>query len=333
MLPADLEVSSLVARPLFVTIAAVLLAGQVPDVGEPDNTVTAAAATLALMTVAIIRHSVPALGLLSISYSGQVSFGDKVVHNVEEHIREDATSVVKWRVPILGDMLRQGVRRGDSTSIGGAIRALRLFLAAYIAATRDNPDARIYTFPDGHETVGWFGYDLALVMRAGAEDTMTNVTAEEDMDVVGRAMGEFAVEFVQAGYVEEVIYMIDALVGAGVSIHQLTPSGAVSVFTKATAGLARVEKAAEEDDDYDLAAKALAGWAVVTGYQALHFGLDPPPRLVSDVADMGPEPPWYPAADVIMDEKFLIRWGNKLPQGYEGPVAALAWANEARDDG
>ncbi len=46
VLPLNPRVRAVVARPLVITAVALLLAGQVPDAGEPSHAVTAAVATL-----------------------------------------------------------------------------------------------------------------------------------------------------------------------------------------------------------------------------------------------------------------------------------------------
>jgi hypothetical protein len=332
LLPQDLEIGQLVARPLLVTIAALLLAGQVPDADEPAEALTAAAATLALMAVSIIRTAAPALPALFFGYSAPINFSNKVLEGVEDYMRDGATDMVKYRVAIFEDMLRAGIRRGDSKAIGGAVTGLRGFLDAYMAASNDNPDARTFVYEnDGHEEKGWFGSDLADTLRNGAEDSMSNVTSENDMDLVGRALGEFAVVFVKAGYDEEAKYMIDALLQTGVSVHQIVPSGAINLFIKSTDGLVRAERTAEEVGNGDLAARALVAWAVVTAYQYIHFELEHPPRFEVDVAGMGPRPPWYPAGALITEREFINRWHNKLPRGEEPPLAWLQWGREEHD--
>jgi hypothetical protein len=125
--------------------------------------------------------------------------------------------------------------------------------------------------------------------------------------------------------------MIDALMQTGVCVHQIVPSGAINIFTKSTDGLVRVERAAEEVGNGDLAARALAAWAVVTAYRHIHFELELPPRFEVDIARMGPRPPWYPAGELIMEAEFINRWHNKMPRGEEPPLAWLQWGREEHD--
>ena len=270
----------------------------------------------------------PALPVLFTGYSAPVNFANKVLEDVEDYMRDGVLEMVKYRVAILEDMLRGGVRRGDSTAIGVASSAMWRFANAYLSATKDNPDARTFVYPDGDESTGWFADELADALRNAAEDSMTSPTSEDDADTIGRALGRIAVDFVEAGYDVEAKHMIEALARAGVSSHQVAASGAINVYTKSTDGLVRAENAAEQHGNGDLATHALAGWAVVTAYQHAHFDLDPPPRFAVDIGDLGPRPPWVPAAALISEADFVSRWHNKLPAGIDAPLACLQWGLE-----
>lgn len=74
VLPFHPRVRAVVVRPLVITATALLLAGQVPDAGEPSHAVTAAVATLALATIGVLRYSATSLQALYAEFTAPVVF-------------------------------------------------------------------------------------------------------------------------------------------------------------------------------------------------------------------------------------------------------------------
>ena len=145
VLPFNPRVRAVVVRPLLITAVALLLAGQVPDSGDPSDAVTAAVATLVLATISVLQYSARSLQALYSEFTAPVIFAQQVLADVRAYLERGKTGNVVFRAGLLTEMLGQAVQRGDSRSISAALHAIDRLHEAYIAAAQKNPGARRMT--------------------------------------------------------------------------------------------------------------------------------------------------------------------------------------------
>lgn len=330
LLITDAPIRGAVIRPLTIAAVALLLSGQIPDVGSPSPGITSAAATLVLATVWIVVSSGLVVTDSLVRYTAPVVFAQQVIDEVQFYVESQAVGVVKYRVALLGDMARMAIRRGDSTSLSAAMTGMRKFQQAYIDAVQATPDSRRYTFDDGQTVDGWLGHDLASAIGGAVDDVLAHQASEIDYELASTQLCHAAEEFVRADLDVEAQAMVDALISSGTSIHQISTSGAVNIQARASDGLASVVRIARERGLASLAAWALAGWCVVQSYAQTHFGLEHHPRWEVGLEDMGDDPQWHEAADlIVLPGEFAMRWFNKMPGGYVAVIGTLA-QSEAR---
>jgi hypothetical protein len=135
---------------------------------------------------------------------------------------------------------------------------------------------------------------------------------EHDLNAVADTLERVTVAAVKAHQVVEARALIQALVRVGVSSHQVRPQ-TVNLWPQSAPTLGRVERVAEEERQVDVAADALAAWALVVAYPVYHFG-HPHPSYFSSVEQLGDAPPWNAARQVIESDDFQRSWANKLEE-------------------
>jgi len=305
---------------------ALLLAGSVPDHGPPSHGLTAGATTTALAAASTVVTSAALLPALLLRYTAPFNFVGLVVDDTHTYLSAGLVDMVVFRVGLLAEMLRASVRRGDSTSIAAALSGLRRLQTGYIAAAAENPAARFHTYETGEQIEGWLGDPLRGALVRAAEEGMVGNIAEEDSDQIGVALREATVDAIRAGQRKEARELIQGPFQLGVSVYQVVGSGVINVYLKSPEGLVLAEQAAEEAGEVELATEALAAWAVVTSYAQTQFGMDLHPLWVETVGELGSQPPWHAAAELVMSQEFLRRWMNKMPQGPDAVVINLQLA-------
>jgi hypothetical protein len=112
---------------------------------------------------------------------------------------------------------------------------------------------------------------------------------------------------------------IDGLGQLGTSAHQVAPGGAINWHGPPAEVLARLEAAAEENGQRDLAVYSLAMWALVVSYPVFHFGQRKHPLWDRCIRDMGDAPAWDRAIALVRSPQWAAIWGNKQYEG-AGPV-------------
>lgn len=172
LLGLDEDIQTAVVRPLLLAAAALLLAGQVPDVGTPTPIATAAVATCVLATIALFfRAALVLVGLLG-RYTGPRSFSQYAVEPVYNELADGATGLVVLRGPLLGEALKAALRRGDSVAVQATLEAIMDMQAAYLSAVQVRPNVRRHSVEDGSRRDNWLAEDLTHALVGAGEDAL-----------------------------------------------------------------------------------------------------------------------------------------------------------------
>jgi hypothetical protein len=303
----------------------------VPDAGEPSSAITAAAATVVLATVPVIASTAVGLPTTLVRYTAPVTFAGLVIEGVEEDLRNGFTNLVVFKVPLLGEMLRTSIRRGDSVAVGAGLQALRLFHEAYIRATAVNPGARTHVYEGEPPEEGfWFGDSLRVSLVRAGEEGLGLGAPEEDVNGIAWVLRDAAKRSLEAGQARETRAFVEGLLQMAVTVHQVTTSGTLNFFAAPTQALAGTEGKAEEVGDGEMAVRALASWGLASAYPRFHFNLPEHPTFEFDLQDLGPDPPFDAARVLVQSEEWRRRWSNKQYRGPEPVVKLLDRAARAR---
>jgi hypothetical protein len=338
MLVEDPVVAVSVIRPLVLAVAALLLAGQVPDSGAPDELVTSGFSALALLTIIVIVRSVGLLGATLLRYTAPLTFSEMVVSDVQDHLSIGAVRLVRWKVPMFEEMAKLAIRRGDSAALGSALQGLSGVVDAYVVATAVCPEARGMPFDDidqPYAMYGWLGQDLREVLVRIGEDTLRQSAPSEDSDHAVDRLEAATVSMLEVHLFVEAKTLINGLIALGCTTHQVG-SNYVNVMVRPAPALARIVLKASAVGSPHLAAYALAGWALLMAYLDGHFGTpDQPlgkhPNWLPGLLAMGSAPPWDEAAQMIASPKWQTRWANQIKLGPDFVLLLLTFAQQTHD--
>jgi hypothetical protein len=329
LLGLDGEVHTLIVRPVVLGAGALLLAGQVPDRGDPSSAVTAAVATLVIATVVMIFASAATLGVILSRYTAPRGFPLHVVDPVGNELADGSTDLVVLRGPLLGEALKLALRRGDTISAIAILEAYRSFVDQYLAALQVQPSVRSHTTDDGSERQHWLAEDVVSSLVSAGGDGLKFMAPETDVQAVGRTLGGVAENFMRAGEDDDARICMEGLIELGTSSHQITPGGAVNFYGQPAAALAALEAVAEALGKPDLAEYALAGWLLTIAYPAFHFRAPRHPEWDWCIQALGPNPPWAAAKARVQSPEWTHTWANKQ---YKGPKPLLKAARNAERD-
>jgi hypothetical protein len=315
----------LILRALTLTAASLLLGGQIPDAGPTQSAVTAAVTTLVLASVVLLAQAVATLGVQFASYTAPRNFMLAVTRGVEDFLSFGAVDFVVFRVPLLGEMARSGVRRGESVALVAALEGLLMIQDFYLRVVHARPEIQNQPAEDGSATrAGWLAQDLSAALARTGEDALKSSAAEQDMDAVAEALQTVARRFVEEGLEKEALPVVEAITRLGVTSHQVSAQ-AVNIWSYSAPTLARIEALAEERSQGEVAVEAAANWALVVSYAATHFGIEHP-LFEPSIGEFGKQPPWDDALGRIEDVAWQQRWANKLEAGAKLPRACLEYA-------
>jgi hypothetical protein len=322
----DPRTSSLVFRSFTLAIAALLLAGQVPDEGTPPEALTAGVATVTLATAFLLfRAGVVLAGLLGI-YTAPRNFAREVVSNVEADLQAGVPGLVVYKVPALGEMIRAGLRRGESIVVSVALEALVDVQEAYLRAVAAGQPRQFAS--DGQVRETWLAEDLALTLSRAGEESLRLGAAEDDVNAVAITLETVSANAIDAGLSDEAKILMEALARLGVTVHQVTPQ-VTNLMDKPAPALARLEARAEGIGSAELSSVAIALWATGVAYIENHFE-EPHPQFARSIDEFGDAPPWQGAIDLVSSDDFYRRWETKLRYGIEPVIARIQRAAEIR---
>jgi hypothetical protein len=346
-LTEDERLRSNVIRPLILAAASILISAQVPDQGSPSDALTAAAETLALASVWVLLTAARGLVVIAGEYSGPTNFVLRVVAPVRSDLLAGLVDAVGFKVALLGEALKMGLRRRDSVTVQSALNGMYAITAAYVEAVQTNPLARIHTPSDGVPRVGWLGPDLATALTRAADDALVSGASGDDVDAIILWHEQMTEVPLKAGLVPESLALIDGLIASGTTMHQVTPAFQ-NIQAKPAGCLARLELVAESNawkqegpiagGGTSLASHALAGFILLATYFWTQFcdpEKEPPPQHPlwrSGIRSLGANPPWNEAARLMNSSAWQTHWTHKLRYGL-GPLIlhwnlAIDWHSE-----
>lgn len=319
----DSDVQMLVLRPLVVTVGALVFAGMVPDQPEEIcDALLAAVTTTALATVAAVVQTSAALPGVLTRYTAPVNFAKLVLADVQRDLELNFTGLVLFKVPLIGEMLRTSIRRGDTPAIRAALEGMRQMYMAYIAALGVNRDARIHTYDDGHASEGWMADLLGQGLVHAGEEALSTASSEIDLDEIAMTLGYIALAAVDSELKDEGIGLIDNLLQLATTVHQVAATGTFNLYAKPVSQLALVEAHAEEHAAAEVAIRALAAWGLAAAYPKFHFGWqrEHPLFAVSVDKTFGRNPPFDDAIRMVQSDQWIELWANKQ---YQGPKPVI----------
>jgi hypothetical protein len=328
VLIVDPQVFYLLARALLLAIVPLLLGGQVPDTGHPSGAVTSAVATITLAAAVLIPFAANVLmGLLG-AYTAPRSFMWRATANVDQYLKSGAIDLVAFRVTALGEMVRSAVRRGEGVAVTAGLEGLTRLQNAYIEAAAERPDVRFQRSESGGDPrEGWLGIELAETLARAGDEVLRTEAVEHDLNAVAETLEGVTRAAVRAGQSAEGHALIEALIRVGTSSHQVRPQ-TINLWPQSAPTLARVERIAEEGGQGDLAADALAAWALVVAYPVYHFG-HPHPSFFASAEQLGGAPPWSAGRQIIESGEFQRVWANKLEEASPNHPGGTAVSLEA----
>jgi hypothetical protein len=328
VLVADPHVLYLLARALLLSIVTLLLGGQVPDTGHPSAAVTSAVSTITVAAAVLIPLAANMLmGLLG-AYTAPRSFMFRTIADVNQHLKAGALNLVVFRVTALGEMVRSAVRRGEGVAVVAGLEGLERLQDAYIKAAAERPDVRFQQAESGVESrEGWLGIEVAETLTRAGEEVLRTEGVAHDVTAIAGTLERVTTAAVRAHQSVEAHALIEALARVGTSTHQVRPL-TVNLWPQSAGALARVERVAEEEGEGDLAADALAAWALVVAYPAYHLE-HPHPSFRHSVDELGDAPAWNEARRIIESRDFQRAWANTLEENSPRHPGGTAIARES----
>jgi len=325
----DSWVLNLGMRALVLTVATLLAAGRLPTDAPPGALTGAALATLALAICGLVLRTLVVLFTALTRFTAPRNFSLAATAGVFDLLRVGAPGLVGFRLGMFGEMIRAGIRRGDSTTVEAGVEALMGIQVDYYRAVAENPEAAALHVSTGRRD-RWAAEDINSAIMRAAEEALKQGAPEIDLDGIANAhewCGQLSIE---KRAPEDAAIFVDGITRLGVTSHQVSAS-TINLYPYSALSLARLEATAEDAGDTSLAALALAGWSLVVSYTTTHFNAVHP-QLFASAKALGDRPPLDDAAAFFDDPRWLIKWANKLEAGPAGPVLHIAEIEALRND-
>jgi hypothetical protein len=305
----DSQVHHAVARPLIISVATLAMALVIPQDAGPA--VAGLALVLVLATGFTLVGAATLLPYLITRVTAPRNFALYATEDAADLLSVGATGLVVYRVGLLGEMLKRGVRAGDSLQIREALGGMQRFHDLYLQAAAENPAARVHQYDQG-AAVGWLGEEMVGALVAAGQEAIGSDIANEDANRIARTLAGFAVRSAGAGHREEYERAVDGLGELGTCTQQVKVPGVINVYSEPVWGLAHQVGPALENLDPDAAAQALATWALVIAYDVQHLATPGHVYWERSLETWPPDTPWDEARDYIDSQRFQNRWANKL---------------------
>jgi hypothetical protein len=328
MLIYDPHARSLVVAPLLLSAGALALTGVAYERLSPPDWQLAASTTLVLATCATLIFSAARLFSLLLQYTAPVNFAKVVLRGVDLFLEAGATGMVVFRIGLLGEMGRTSLRRADTPAVNASLQGLWKLADMYIESARANPEVREHAYDSGPQTA-WMGDELRAALGAMGIEALTQGAPEDQAQAITQLLAHFGTETIKVGWQDDCEKALLALVELGTAVQQVMPSGAVNLYAPAAFAIARIQFAAENNHQDEIAITALGYWLLIISYWVVHFGINEEAALQRGIYDLGPNPRWHDVADTLLDDEFERRWLNKMPNGPLAVVGTLGQAQHA----
>jgi hypothetical protein len=310
----DLSVQRIVVRGLVMAVATLVLAVIVPDRGVSPE-VSAFTLVLIVATAFTLIGAAVLLPILMSQTTAPGNFALFALDRVGEYLATGATGLVVFRVGALGEMLKRGVRSGDSLQIREALRGLRGLHEIYVEVAGDYPGARTHQY-DNRTAEGWLGDELVPFLVSAGQDAIGLDIANEDCNAIAGSLNDFGHRSAQAGHKPEFLRAADGLCQMATCTQQAQAPGLFNQYAEPIFGLASLAKTGSTDLDEESGAVALAEWGLTIAYAMRHFGgyLVAPvhPHWQRSIELFGKDAPFRTAHEVVDSELFQRKWGNQL---------------------
>lgn len=312
MISLDERIVETIARPLLLLVGCLLLSGQVPDSGEPAAALTAAVAVLVAATIRMLIVAAMVAPAIVQTYTAPRSFPQLVVEDLDREYEGRQLELVVFRGPMLGEMLKLTLRRGDSVATRSTLEAIADFQAVYLRFRAVDPAIRDYVIDNGSTRSGWLAEDLTLGLVAAGEEGLRLGGVAGDLNMIARVLAALADEFDAAGDADDAIECIEALTMLSTA-HAQVSATATNVFSEPVGQLAWLEAEAERRDSGPVATRALTNWTLGASYARYHLGAGQHPLQPRSIRAFGLAPPWLDALALIFDSEWQREWSNMLP--------------------
>lgn len=303
-----------VARPLVIAGFTLLLA--LVETEHQSDGVSALAVVLTVVTIATLLASARLLPSMISRVTAPRNFVLWMMEQVPRFLGIGDTDAVVWRVGALGEMLRRGVRNGDSLQLRQALGGLSAMTEVYTEAAAENGSIRIHQYSEGPPEVGWLGNEMVPSLVTAGQDGVGLDIADDDVNAIASALADFGSTSATHHHREEFLDAAHGLGGLGTCSQQARAPGLFNVLAESVFALAVLVAAANDELNEDVCATALADWALVVAYQMRHLtGWTMGPRHTMwerSLERFGSDVPFAAAHDVASSPEFQRRWVNKL---------------------
>lgn len=317
ILASDPRVRRIVARTILITALSLILGAIIPDPSTPPKQLPSymtAADTTLLIASALLIYTYGRFALvLIIGYSAPRSFVAHVVNPVSDMVSRNKvkSGFILFRVPLLGQTLRYALRRDDAETFYASLEGLRTIQGLYVAATLRNPSLRNHRISADNVREHWLSDELYRTYAGTCEEALKLQSPQHEIDLLVDYFGDATLTFVRAHQGYESKQMITGLARLTTSPYQVQ-SSVTNNLVRPASTLAGVEQCAEQENLPELAAFALANWAVAIAFPQAHFGITYHPLFEEGVRRFGPHPPWLDAIELVHDPGWTQQWVNQL---------------------
>jgi len=173
------------------------------------------------------------------------AFPQLVVEDLDREYEGGQLELVVFRGPMLGEMLRMALRRGDSLSVQTTLEAIGDYQRAYLRARAREPGIRTFVTEGGATRAGWLAADLCPALVSAGEDALRLGGAGHDLNEIARVLAAMGSAFDAVGDTDDVSECIDALTSLATT-HTQVSAATLNIFAEPVGQLAWLEGDAEQ---------------------------------------------------------------------------------------
>lgn len=310
----DDVIQQAVVRSLVVAVATLGLALARPG-SDVTDCVAAFAIVLVLATGFTLTGSAALLPGLITRVTAPRNFMLWITESITDSLSAGWTDAVVWRVGALGEMLRRGVRNGDSLQLRSALEGFDAIHEAYIGASQSNAATRVHRYGSATST-GWLAGEVVPALLSAGQEAIALDIASRDANAIATCLARFGMRAAEADHHDEFMQAVNGLCELATCTQQVRGLGLTNHLAEAVYGLAKLVQAGVDHLNRDAAAEALAAWALAVVYAMRHLGAGAvAPRhshWTSSLALIGANGPFSRAQNVARSNAFLIAWTNKI---------------------
>jgi len=248
---------------------------------------------------------------LVLEYSSPSAFVDYVVKPIPNLLKHGHRGLgnVAFRVPLLGQSIRNALRRDDGEGLGAALTGLEELQGFISEAAIKDPKIRDRSA--GRDVANsWLGDELRRQYVGITEEALRLKVPQEEIDAISNFFTSSAISFVGSGFEVEAKSLLDGLVQIATTPFQFS-SDETTYLSRVAVGIAYAEQEAQKKSLFDLAGYALACWAATVLYAEARFSA-PHRQYPESIQAFGEDPQWDIARAYVTNESWQFRWVNQL---------------------